>query len=203
MQIKLFVVLVTVIACSIFVIRVSGQSPAPQVPVGTIGGTVIDSSGAKIPGVMVTLQSVATGFSAKVLTNEIGAFRFVNVVPGNGYTLTAELQGFMPTGFGSVRLDANQELLYRLSMNLGSSGVSVPVNPVHPFSGSGAVNITADSNTKVGLVIQYRGHVWMSSDSFEVSADEVDFNINTQLADMRGNVKMRMFQAGSTMRPIQ
>jgi hypothetical protein len=60
---------------------------------GTIFGTVSDESGAVLPGVTVTLTSVAVPGTPTTITSEAGVYRFLSLPPGS-YDLTFELQGF-------------------------------------------------------------------------------------------------------------
>ena len=45
-----------------------------QVATGTISGTVMDNTGAVLPGVTVVIQNQDTGISRTVLTNETGHY---------------------------------------------------------------------------------------------------------------------------------
>ena len=58
----------------------------------TVGGTVVDTSGALIPGVTVTATNTGTGIMNTVVTNESGAYNFAALQPG-AYKVTAELPG--------------------------------------------------------------------------------------------------------------
>ena len=69
---------------------------APAAAQGTtsrVVGTVIDTSGGKVPGATVTLTNEATGVSFNTVTNETGNYSFEAVQVGR-YTLTVELDGF-------------------------------------------------------------------------------------------------------------
>ena len=56
-------------------------------------GTVLDQSGAVIPGVEVVLTNDATGESRTATTNETGEFVFTNLQPGT-YSIKIERTGF-------------------------------------------------------------------------------------------------------------
>ncbi|PYS18664.1 MAG: hypothetical protein DMG11_32815 [Acidobacteria bacterium] len=49
---------------------------------GSIVGTVLDSSGAILPGISVTVVNLGTNGQQRVDTDEYGAYRFVNLIPG-------------------------------------------------------------------------------------------------------------------------
>src|SRR5436309_165431 len=60
---------------------------------GALTGTVMDSSGAVLPGVMVTTTSVDTGQTRSVITGEDGTYR-VTLLPPGSYSVKFELTGF-------------------------------------------------------------------------------------------------------------
>ena len=60
---------------------------------GTIEGTVVDPSGAVIPGASVTIINRISGYTRTVATDPSGAFRFSSVPP-NPYHLDATAPGF-------------------------------------------------------------------------------------------------------------
>ena len=70
--------------------------PAPaaaQALYGTIAGTVVDDSGASIPGATVTVTNQGTGLEVSAVSDDTGAYAIRNLQPGT-YTLKASLQGF-------------------------------------------------------------------------------------------------------------
>jgi hypothetical protein len=77
--------------------------PAIQAPTGTLFGIVFDGTGAVIPGVSVTIETVqgVTGLGipvtpiATAVSDEAGNFAFRSIPPGQ-YSFRAELPGFTP-----------------------------------------------------------------------------------------------------------
>src|SRR5690349_1199774 len=70
--------------------------PAAAQGVGGIGGTVMDSSGAVLPGVTLTLTSAqggTLGANREAVSDERGNYQFVRVVPGT-YVVRGQMQGF-------------------------------------------------------------------------------------------------------------
>ena len=75
----------------------------------TLSGTVVDPSGAVIPGAQVRIVDAAKGTAAReVTTDEGGRFQAINLQPG-AYTLTVELSGFKKSQT-SITLDVNTKL---------------------------------------------------------------------------------------------
>jgi len=65
-----------------------------QAQTGTVSGTVVDETGAVIPGAQVTLTNVETGVTREMATNDQGYFYFDRVSPGLEYRVTITAQGF-------------------------------------------------------------------------------------------------------------
>ena len=76
---------------------VFGQSAGNS---GTIYGTVVDATGAVIPGASVTLVNPVSGYTDKVTTDSAGHYQFSNL-PFNSYHLV-----FKSAGFGAITQDA-------------------------------------------------------------------------------------------------
>jgi len=55
----------------------------------TVSGTVTDSTGAVLPGLMVTATNNATGIVTAVFTNETGVYNVASLLPGV-YTVKAD-----------------------------------------------------------------------------------------------------------------
>jgi hypothetical protein len=70
---------------------------------GELSGTVVDDSGAVIPGADVVLTNEASGAQRRSVTNSDGFFAF-SAVPAATYTVTISLQGFKTYEVKSVGL---------------------------------------------------------------------------------------------------
>ena len=66
---------------------------AQSIGAGTVGGKVVDPSGAVLVGAIVTLQNSITNYRQSTRTDENGAYRFNNV-PLNSYRMTVAAPGF-------------------------------------------------------------------------------------------------------------
>ena len=78
-----------------------------QSSMGTVVGTVTDSSGGVIPGASVTLTSLDTAIAATRVSGDRGHFTFVNVRPGS-YEITVELTGFSTAKVPSFAVGVNE-----------------------------------------------------------------------------------------------
>ena len=68
---------------------------AQSIGSGTVGGAVLDPSGAAIPGASVTLRNPVNNYGQQTATDATGSFRFNNV-PLNSYRLQVNSSGFDP-----------------------------------------------------------------------------------------------------------
>src|SRR5271163_105521 len=73
---------------------------------GEIRGTVLDSSGAAVPGVTVTLTNIDTGETKDFTTNANGIYDTVSTRPGN-YNLTFKKEGFKELTRGPIALEVS------------------------------------------------------------------------------------------------
>ncbi len=69
------------------------QLPAQTGNSGTIDGTVTDSTGAVVPGAMVTITNPVSGYTRTATSDSAGNYQFPNV-PFNPYHLTVTATGF-------------------------------------------------------------------------------------------------------------
>ena len=111
---------------------------------GTILGTVSDESGARLPGVTVTITHVETGIVRTVTTDETGRYRAPALGLGN-YEVKAELTGFRTAVRSGIQLTVAAEVVVNLSLSVGTVSEQVQVTVETPL-----VEIT--SATLSGLV---------------------------------------------------
>ena len=91
----------------------------------TLSGTVTDSTGAVIPGAVVTATNNTTEFVATRVTNEIGNYEFS--LPPGLYTLTAEVPGFETGIYSDVELKVGQPILLHFILDVGAVTTTVMV----------------------------------------------------------------------------
>src|SRR5438093_8444961 len=93
--------------------------PAMAQGVGALGGTLVDASGAVLPGVTVTLSNPGTiGGNQQGVTDARGAYQFTRLVPGR-YSVKAELAGFRPAVQENVVVDADATARVDLTLEVG------------------------------------------------------------------------------------
>ena len=81
------VLLLPLLACLLFPITLAAQT---QITTGVIQGTVMDSTGAVLPGVDVTVVNPSTNSTQSRTTGAEGRFVFLQLPPGR-YTVTSSI----------------------------------------------------------------------------------------------------------------
>ncbi len=99
---------------------------------GTITGTVVDASGAVVPGATVTITNVARGTSVTVVTSDVGYFQAPYLIPG-AYRITVELAGFKKLVREGIELRVDDRLQLELALELGGTEEQVTVTAETPM----------------------------------------------------------------------
>ena len=92
-----------------------------QATTGVIEGTVVDASGAVLPGVTVVMKNTATNYEQQAVTDRDGRFRGV-LLPLGPYQVSATLEGFASQVQKGFQLQVGQTLT--LTFKLSQAGVS-------------------------------------------------------------------------------
>ena len=93
---------------------------------GHLVGSVVDQSGASIPGCTVSVENVATGVSWNQEADEFGAYRFNNLPVGD-YTLSAKSVGFAPKMLSGIAVALNRTSTANVTLELGEVQTTVEV----------------------------------------------------------------------------
>jgi protocatechuate 3,4-dioxygenase beta subunit len=91
---------------------------AAQVASAELSGTVLDPSGAGVPGAAVTATSAETNAAHKVVTEKDGSYFLTQLAPG-AYTLTVEANGFRKLVQTGLNLQINQQARLDLTLKVG------------------------------------------------------------------------------------
>jgi len=112
----------------------SGLNPAPSLAQvsGSISGTVLDASGASLPGVRVTVRGPALQReSLSSTSNSQGRFR-LSPVPAGMYDVTFELDGFRNVTHEGIRLAINQGVTLDATLDVAAVEETVIVTSESP-----------------------------------------------------------------------
>jgi hypothetical protein len=89
-------------------------------------GTILDSTGAIVPGATVTALNILTGVSTKIESNTAGAYTFVSLQPGS-YRVTVEKTGFKKMIMNEQLLRTADRVTLNLTLEVGVVTESVQV----------------------------------------------------------------------------
>lgn len=114
--------LVILCALTLFCVGMFAQTVASSVV-----GVVEDPANAVVPNAAITLTDTATGAVHTATSDGTGAFRFLNITPGN-YTVSVKVSGFKSLSQTEVIVDANETRdLGKLALQLGNTTDTVSV----------------------------------------------------------------------------
>src|SRR5262249_46397695 len=105
----------------------------------SLRGTVADSQGAVIGGAVLELVGEQTGFRRSVVSDETGAYQFLQVPPGT-YNLVAQMAGFAVVTTNGIQLLVDTPTRLNIKMEVASV-----VETVNVTAESAAIN-TVDSS---------------------------------------------------------
>jgi hypothetical protein len=137
---------------------VPGTAFGQRTTTGTIIGKVVDSSGAVLPGVTITLKSPETLGQFVGVTDGQGLYRVTNLPPAT-YDIRAELSGFQAViRKAPVRLNAVTEVDFTLSVGAVSETVTVIAESpiIDPERAGLSVNINNQALTTLPVTTNRR-----------------------------------------------
>src|ERR1041385_4666270 len=97
-----------------------------QATTGSLRGTVVDASGAVVPGANVTVKNEATGSETKATTNSQGTYEVANLAPGT-YTVTVEASNFKRSVGTAVTVKVGIVNPYDAALEAGNVSETVTV----------------------------------------------------------------------------
>ncbi|HYL99159.1 MAG TPA: TonB-dependent receptor, partial [Blastocatellia bacterium] len=134
------------------------SSAMAQSTFGTIIGTALDSSGAAVPGVTITIRNLDENTTHTTTSDEEGNFQFINLKPGR-YEVVAKAAGFSDFKIREVPLDARQSLRVEVKLEVAAIGETVQVSAGE--TGINTENATIGAEIKgeniAQLPLNYRG----------------------------------------------
>src|SRR5437016_696110 len=123
-----------------------------QVTTGVIQGTIVDPTGAAVPGARVEAKNLDTNFTRSQDSDAGGRFAFLQMPPGR-YTVTASKPGFSTIVQENMELTVGQALSLPISMRVSgiTEEVTVSAEPIEVtrVESSVTLNELTVSNTPV------------------------------------------------------
>ena len=99
---------------------------------GVIEGTVVDPTGAALPGATAALRNTATNFEQTLTTNRQGRFRGL-LLPLGPYRVTVSLQGFATLVREGIKLEVGQTISLDLKLEVSAVKQEVRVTAEAPI----------------------------------------------------------------------
>ena len=124
---------------------------------GTIVGTVTDSSRAVVPSATVKVIQTGTGLERSVTTNGQGYFVLPSLQP-SAYELNVTAQGFRSFSQRNITLQADQSLTINVTLQVGASQQTVTVfgGPAQVDTTTGALSQVVDQQRIVDMPLNGR-----------------------------------------------
>src|SRR6476660_9076580 len=88
-----------------------------QIGAGTLSGTVVDASGAALPGATVTVTNAATAIARTTVTASDGGYAIPGLAPGS-YAVRIDLQGFRRVTREGVRLATGETIRVDIALEV-------------------------------------------------------------------------------------
>jgi len=115
-----------VVCAAALLLSVSTLAYAQSGTTTSVSGTVVDTSGAAVPGADVTIKNNATGTTYTAVTSGTGTFTVPGINPGV-YTVTVALMGFKTHVVPEFAVNANTPATLRAALEVGKLEETVVV----------------------------------------------------------------------------
>src|SRR6267143_5713297 len=133
----------------LFLFLLAALIPAPawaQTQLGTLFGTVTDTSGAVVPGADVSVENVTTGLKRDGRTDKTGEYQLVGLPTGR-YTLRVQKEGFQIEVREGIPLSPGAAIGINLSLVVGELSAHVTVE-------AGVPSIDTTNTTVEGMIAE-------------------------------------------------
>jgi hypothetical protein len=111
-------VVLVLVLCGVVPSVVPGWAAAQQ-GLGTILGTVTDSTGAALPGASIEVKNLGTGVAVSLVSNQDGAYSAPNLLVGT-YTVKVALEGFKSVVRTGIVLEVDQKAQIDATLEVGA-----------------------------------------------------------------------------------
>jgi hypothetical protein len=123
------------------------RSALAQAVYGSIAGTVVDPSGAVLPGVSVTVTSVERKTSDTVVTNETGHYVKERLLPGT-YEVKIELSGFKAAVYPTIQVNVDTQSTLDVKLQVGELSEAVTVQGFSPILKTDRADVSTRFDTR-------------------------------------------------------
>lgn len=135
------------VTLGVLLLALVGLSAHAQTANSRISGTVMDATGAVVPGAKVSAKNEATGVVYTQMTTDAGLYAFPSLVVGT-YTISVEMPGFKTTNKTGVILQVDTPLVVDIPLEIGQASEVVNVE--------GAYERLQTANATIGNVVEQK-----------------------------------------------
>src|SRR5215469_4765264 len=143
---------------------------------GSISGTVLDPTGAVVPGAKVTVANIGHNQTVRtIVTGRDGGYSAPLLDVGT-YSVTVKAQGFRTETRTGIQLNVHDELAINISLRLGdtSDQLTIVAEPVEVELGDAANASTMDASDIRELSVSTRNYEQLVALMPGVSTDNID-----------------------------
>jgi hypothetical protein len=87
---------------------------------GTIGGTILDPSGATVPNATVSIINTDRNQVLRTITTDASGTYSAPLIPVGQYTVKVEIKGFKTEARNAITLNVNDDLKINVTLQVGS-----------------------------------------------------------------------------------
>ena len=139
--------LLHVLAALLLALGSSAPPAFAQAVYGSVAGTILDTSGAALPGVTVTITSVDRKTVDTVVTNEAGRYIKDRLLPGR-YEVAAEISGFKRAVFPDIQVSVDTQTTLDVKLEVGQISEAVTVQGFSPILKTDRADVATSFDTK-------------------------------------------------------
>ena len=139
---------------------------------GTISGTIVDSSGAAVPGAEIKIQNLATSVLRTLKTNQTGFFSAPNLLPGT-YEVTTSASGFA-TKVERVELNVGSDVEVNTGLTVGATTEKIVVEGTASTIDSTSSTVSATVDARTIRELPLNGRDWTMLAALEPGVHTID-----------------------------
>jgi hypothetical protein len=127
---------------------------------GTIGGTILDPSGATVPGARVTITNTDRNQVLRTITTDPSGTYSAPLIPVGQYSIKVEVKGFKTETRTAIAVNVNDDLKFNITLQVGAmtDTVTVEASAVAVELGTAASANTIDGTQVRELSIATRNY---------------------------------------------
>ena len=122
------------------------DTASAQLERGILEGSVTDPQGAYVPNVKVTLTAIETGVALPSVTNSVGYYRVIALVPGK-YSVHFDAAGFSPLDLTDIVVPPGKTIRADAQLQLGAERQTIEVSAASSIVQTAPTNFSTDVGT--------------------------------------------------------